>query len=99
MWKKLTCVLFVCAAVTSNSDAILAQNGDDQESASRPNIVFLFADDQSTYSVGCYGNEDVQTPHMDQLAADGSLSDAQRPSVLLEPLPIQGRFAIRASSR
>lgn len=75
MWKKLTCVLFVCAAVTSNSDAILAQNGDDQESASRPNIVFLFADDQSTYSVGCYGNEDVQTPHMDQLARDGMAFD------------------------
>ena len=41
----------------------------------RPNIVFLFADDQSTYSVGCYGNKDVQTPHMDQLAKDGIAFD------------------------
>ncbi len=39
--------------------------------AAKPNIVFLFADDQCTYSVGCYGNKDVQTPNMDQLARDG----------------------------
>ena len=45
------------------------------ESASKPNIVFLFADDQSTYSVGCYGNKDVQTPNMDQLARDGVAFD------------------------
>ena len=38
---------------------------------SRPNIVFLFADDQCTYSVGCYGNRDVKTPQMDKLGYDG----------------------------
>jgi len=41
----------------------------------RPNIIFLFADDQSTYSVGCYGNKDVLTPNMDQLGADGLIFD------------------------
>ena len=41
----------------------------------RPNIVFLFADDQSTYSVGCYGNEDVVTPNMDKLAREGVTFD------------------------
>lgn len=46
-----------------------------ETSASQPNIVFLFADDQSTYSVGCYGNKDVQTPNMDQLARDGVVFD------------------------
>ena len=44
-------------------------------SADRPNIVFLFADDQCTYSLGCYGNKDVQTPNMDQLARDGVVFD------------------------
>ena len=43
--------------------------------ASRPNIIFLLADDQSTYSVGCYGNQDVITPHLDQLAQDGMVFD------------------------
>lgn len=47
----------------------------DLDSDARPNIVFLFADDQSTYSVGCYGNKDVRTPNMDQLARDGVVFD------------------------
>lgn len=41
----------------------------------KPHIIFLFADDQSTYSVGCYGNKDVQTPEMDKLGADGMIFD------------------------
>jgi arylsulfatase A-like enzyme/DNA-binding beta-propeller fold protein YncE len=41
------------------------------EPPERPNIVFLLADDQCTYSMGCYGNTDVQTPQLDQLARDG----------------------------
>ena len=39
------------------------------------NLIFLLSDDQTTYSMGCYGNEDVKTPHMDQLAADGMIFD------------------------
>ena len=41
----------------------------------KPNIVFLFADDQNTLSVGCYGNDEVKTPNMDQLGADGIIFD------------------------
>ncbi len=40
-----------------------------------PNIVFLMADDQCYYSMGCYGNSDVKTPNMDQLGADGVVFD------------------------
>ena len=28
--------------------------------ATPPNIVYLMADDQSTYTMGCYGNPDVK---------------------------------------
>ncbi len=41
----------------------------------RPNIVFLMTDDQATYSMGCYGNEDVQTPNLDRLARAGIVFD------------------------
>ncbi|WP_246114557.1 sulfatase family protein [Rubripirellula tenax] len=43
--------------------------------AEQPNIIFLFADDQNISSVGCYGNDEVQTPNMDQLARDGVVFD------------------------
>lgn len=43
--------------------------------ANRPNIIFLFTDDQNTYSLGCYGNDDVVTPNIDSLARDGVTFD------------------------
>jgi len=46
-----------------------------QDRAPRPNIVYLMADDQNTYSLGCYGNKDVLTPNMDQLGRDGMIFD------------------------
>ena len=39
--------------------------------AARPNIVFLFSDDQTERAVGCYGNKDVITPNLDRLAREG----------------------------
>lgn len=41
----------------------------------RPNIVFLLADDQCTYSMGCYGTPGVKTPNLDALARDGMTFD------------------------
>ena len=41
----------------------------------RPNIVFLLTDDQTTYSLGCYGNPDVKTPNIDALASQGMTFD------------------------
>ena len=43
--------------------------------AEKPNIIYLMSDDQSTYSMGCYGNADVKTPNMDQLAKEGMIFD------------------------
>lgn len=41
------------------------------QAAAPPNIVFFFTDDQTTSTVGCYGNDVIQTPNIDKLAADG----------------------------
>lgn len=43
--------------------------------AERPNIIFLMSDDQTTYSMGCYGNPDVKTPHLDRLGGEGMIFD------------------------
>ena len=37
----------------------------------RPNMVIFLTDDLNQTDVGCYGNADVKTPHMDSLAAEG----------------------------
>ncbi len=39
--------------------------------ANRPNILFIQTDDQRFDDLGCYGNQTIQTPHIDQLARDG----------------------------
>ena len=39
--------------------------------ASRPNIILFVTDDQSPIA-GCYGSTDIQTPHLDALAAEGT---------------------------
>jgi len=39
---------------------------------SRPNIVFVMTDDQGYWALGANGNQDIITPNLDQLAADGA---------------------------
>ncbi|MFW5992264.1 MAG: sulfatase-like hydrolase/transferase [Halanaerobiaceae bacterium] len=37
----------------------------------RPNVVFILTDDQGPWALGCAGNEEIKTPHLDQLAQTG----------------------------
>lgn len=39
--------------------------------ATKPNIVFILADDLGYAEVGCYGQKKIKTPHVDQLAREG----------------------------
>jgi choline-sulfatase len=43
------------------------------ELPSRPNIVFLYTDDQAQWAVGAYGNADIKTPNLDRLAQRGAM--------------------------
>ena len=44
----------------------------DEPSAGKPNIVFIFVDDQGYYDLGCYGASEVKTPHIDAMAKAGT---------------------------
>jgi len=37
----------------------------------KPNILFIFADDQCYQTIGALGNDEVKTPHLDSLATSG----------------------------
>ena len=40
-------------------------------STKKPNIVFILSDDQGAWAMGCSGNEEIITPNLDKLAAEG----------------------------
>ena len=39
--------------------------------ASKPNIIYILADDLGIGDIGCYGQRTLKTPRIDQLAAEG----------------------------
>lgn len=47
--------------------AALAQNN------SKPNVIFILADDLGIGDLGCYGQRVIKTPHIDNLASNGVL--------------------------
>ena len=42
------------------------------ETARKPNIIFVFADQLRSQAVGCYGDKQARTPNLDRLASEGA---------------------------
>lgn len=38
----------------------------------RPNVLLVIADDLAAWMLGCYGNKEIRTPHIDRLAQTGT---------------------------
>ena len=68
MKKTLAVLLLVALSVGAKLHA-----QDAAKPSTLPNIVFILADDLGYGDPGCYGCDDIRTPHLDQLAAEGVL--------------------------
>lgn len=68
---------------------------------SKPNIVFIFADDMGYGDLGCYGATKIPTPHADRVAREGiRLTDAHSSSAVCTPSRysvMTGRYCWRSS--
>lgn len=47
-----------------------------KETSRKPNIVFILADDHGAWALGSAGNHEIQTPHLDHLAEEGTRFDS-----------------------
>ena len=50
---------------------LLSLLADHASAAERPNVLFLFADDQRADTVAAFGNDVIQTPHLDSIVERG----------------------------
>jgi len=76
----LAAAAFLLIAIGGNRTTIAddrgAGRGEGERTAKlppRPNIVFLYTDDQAQWALGAYGNADIQTPNLDHLARCGAI--------------------------
>lgn len=53
--------------------ALISWSVNAQDRSSKPNIVYILADDLGYGDLGCYGQQKIETPHIDALAKEGML--------------------------
>ena len=69
MFGPLLSLASCCLALPVLASPAVARAGE----SVRPNVVLIMTDNHGAWTLGCYGNEGVKTPHVDKLAAEGVL--------------------------
>ena len=68
--------------------------------AERPNMLIILGDDMTYTDLGCFGNPDVKTPHLDRLASQGmKLTGMYSPAPMCAPLRMSlysGLYPVRS---
>lgn len=68
------------------------------EGQSKPNLILVLADDLGAAELGCYGNRQHRTPHLDRLAAEGLRLDTFYVTPLCTPTRVAlmtGQYGFR----
>lgn len=70
LWSCRLCFVFwgILAATLASGELSLLPAAEQ-----RPNVVLIMTDNHGAWTLGCYGNPDIRTPHIDRLAAEGTL--------------------------
>ncbi len=63
--------MFVLVAICGIKSPAHAQQAKTKSNNQLPNIIFIYADDLGYAELGCYGQQKIRTPHLDQMAAEG----------------------------
>src|SRR4026208_501798 len=83
-------------SITATANSVQRSSGAKQ---SRPNIIFILADDLGWGDLSCYGRPDYRTPNLDLLASQGMrFTDAYSASAVCTPTRcgfITGRYPAR----
>ncbi len=85
---KFPCGLFLFLCLLANAQAAVP----------KPNIVFIMADDLGREDTGFMGGKVIKTPHLDALAAKGSILDAHYVQPVCSPTRaalLTGRYPMR----
>ena len=65
-------LLFAVATLLALASAPgIAQENPTEKQKDRPNVVWVMADDLGSGDLGCYGQKQIKTPHIDAMAAEG----------------------------
>ena len=71
MNKLFLSTLFLAPVVACQSENV---QGDNSIYSLTPNIVYIMADDLGIGDLGCYGQQQIKTPFIDELARNGTVS-------------------------
>jgi arylsulfatase A len=66
----MRCLWIACLSLCVAAIAVAA-DGAESAKARQPNIVLIVGDDLAYADLGCFGNKEILTPHLDRLAEEG----------------------------